>query len=250
MSPHDGIAVVHHSPADSSGRPVLLIHGFASDSESDFGANGWIQKLADADFRVSTVDLPGHGRGPEVASIAAGCTTRVVDYLAAAVDEAADFYGVEDIDVLGYSLGARLAWELPAAGARVGKLVLGGLSAQEPFALIDTLQLRHVVAGNDEAGDPLLGMMAMMVGTPGKDTDSLINLIGGLGSEPFAPGSTVPATEVLFVAGEDDFMTAGIEEVVGLVAEAELRRVPGDHRGALDSPEFHELASGFLLRSE
>ncbi|MGL3805479.1 alpha/beta fold hydrolase [Paeniglutamicibacter sp. R2-26] len=249
MPRENDIAVVHHSPAGATGRPVLLIHGFASDWESDFGANGWVEALAGSGARVSTVDLPGHARGPAVGSVEAGATSRVLEYLVAAVEEVADHYGAGAVDVLGYSLGARLAWELPAAGARVGRLVLGGLGVREPFAAVDVQELRNAVAGSGEVADPLVGMLSALVGAPGKDSESLVNLVGGLGSEPFDPDSAAPATEVLFIAGEEDFMTAGIEGIVGLVGSGELRKVPGDHHGALAAPEFRDLATAFLGRA-
>ena len=49
---------------------------------------------------------------------------------------AIDRPGQELADVIGYSLGARLAWS-PAATGRVGRLVLGGLSPTDPIAGVD-----------------------------------------------------------------------------------------------------------------
>lgn len=232
---------VHTFEAAGDLPPVVLLHGFAASGAADYIATGWPTALTDAGRTVHVIDLPAHGDSPAVASVAEGTTTAVVAAIVAAIEAT----GASSVDVIGYSLGARLAWELPAAGV-VRKLVLGGISPFEPFAMIDLDELRGVVAGTAEPTNPMTGMMAGMVQAPGCDSASLVNLIGGLGSEPFAPAAGAPTVPTLFVAGEGDMMTGGIEELVAAVPGAELVRVPGDHRGALDSPEFRAAALAFL----
>jgi pimeloyl-ACP methyl ester carboxylesterase len=59
-----------------------------------------------------------------------------------------------EIDVVGYSLGARLAWALaghPAVAVR--RLVLGGLSPMEPFAMVDLPAARTALAGGPAPAD-------------------------------------------------------------------------------------------------
>ncbi|MFF1574498.1 alpha/beta fold hydrolase [Leifsonia sp. NPDC058292] len=244
--------------AAPTGVPVVLLHGFASSGTDDFETTGWAQTFADAGRTTHIVDLPGHGDSGPVTE-AGATTSAVVAQLVDAIDALTD----GPVDVVAYSLGARLAWELPnASSARrpestrpiVRRLVLGGLSPFEPFATVDTDALSAVVAGRDRGdraaprpADPMLGMMAAMVSAPGRDTESLIALIRGLGSEPFTPSAGAPAeTPILFVAGSDDVMTTGIEDLVALTQNGTLARVPGDHRGALDSPEFRAAALAFL----
>lgn len=226
--------------------PVVLLHGFASSGADDFAGTGWPQTFAGAGRTTHIVDLPGHGDSPAVTGDAA-TTTAVIAALVAAIDT----LDADQVDVVAYSLGARLAWELPAASTgRVRRLVLGGLSPFEPFAAVDAAALRRAVdggeAGGEAAGDPLTGMMAAMVTAPGKDTASLAALIAGLGSEPFAPQEGAPDVPALFVAGADDPMSGGIDELVAAIPGASILRVPGDHRGALDSAEFRDAAVAFL----
>ncbi|KRC50442.1 hydrolase [Leifsonia sp. Root227] len=225
--------------------PVVLLHGFASSGHEDFAATGWPQALADAGRTSHLVDLPGHGASPAVAAESA-TTTAVVDTIVAAIDT----LGVDQVDVVAYSLGARLAWELPSAsGDRVRRMVLGGLSPFEPFAAVDVDALLLATGAGAEAGatiDPLTGMMAGMVSALGRDTASLVALIAGLGSEPFSPQDGAPDVPTLFVAGSEDPMSGGIEQLVAAVPGASIVRVPGDHRGALDSAEFREAAVAYL----
>lgn len=225
--------------------PVVLLHGFASSGHEDFAATGWPQALADAGRTSHVVDLPGHGASPAVAAESA-TTTAVVDTIVATIDA----LGVDQVDVVAYSLGARLAWELPSAsGGRVRRMVLGGLSPFEPFAAVDVDALLLATRAGAEAGatiDPLTGMMAGMVSAPGRDTASLVALIAGLGAEPFSPQDGAPDVPTLFVAGSEDSMSGGIEQLVAAVPGASIVRVPGDHRGALDSAEFREAAVAYL----
>ncbi|SDT25313.1 alpha/beta fold hydrolase [Microterricola viridarii] len=233
--------------------PVVFLHGFASSGTADWVAGGWHEAATASGRTAVVVDLPGHGANASAVEGAAG-TTAVVRALSEAVDAAIAAAGAEQADVVAYSLGARLAWELPAANPRVRRLVLGGLSPFDPFAQLDTSALRAAAAGTAEPDSPLTGMMAQMVSAPGNDPAALIALIDGLASEPFLPGRTAgeatpsgaPQLPTLFVAGSDDMMTGGIEGLVALVPDAALLRVPGDHHGALGSAEFRAAALDFL----
>lgn len=253
--------------------PVVLLHGFASSADEDFLATGWAEALAASGREALAVDLPGHGASPAIAADAEATTSAVVAAILEAVGRAVP--GTEPFDVIGYSLGARLAWELPAASPRVRRLVLGGISPFEPFAAVDPAELAAALgggAGRDggagEAGggarggagggagggpggdaapaNPLVGIMAAMISAPGRDTASLARLIPGLASEPFSPQSGGPRVPTLLAAGDADQMAQGIESLAAALPIVELISVPGDHRGALDSAEFRAAAIGFL----
>lgn len=223
--------------------PVLLLHGFASSGRQDWVETGIAAELAAAGRVVVVPDLPGHGGSP-VPDGPAGAPEIAAALLA--------LTGDGPLDVVGYSLGARLAWELPElAPDRVRAVVLGGLSPFEPFAALDVAALRSAVAGG-EPGDPMTGMIAaMIVGASGGDPEraaGLVRLVEGLRGTPFEPKGWAGHTPPVFVAGAQDMMTSGIENVVALVPGARLVTVPGDHRGALAGPEFRAVL-GEALRA-
>ncbi|MCM3656076.1 alpha/beta hydrolase [Agromyces mediolanus] len=219
--------------------PVVLLHGFASDGETDFVATGLAEAIAASGRDTIVVDLPGHGTAAAITPDADASTSAVVQAIRDALPESGQ------VDVVAYSLGARLAWALAAVEPRVQRLVLGGLSPFEPFAGVDVAALVRALGGENPA-DPMLGMMAAMIGAPGRDHASLPRLIAGLAREPFDPSQDVPAVPVLFVAGTDDPMTTGLDGVAEGVARGQLVRVPGDHLGALASPEFRRAVLDFL----
>ncbi|PII83350.1 hydrolase [Leucobacter sp. OLJS4] len=235
----------HAEPGTGSAQalpPVALLHGFAASGDSDFVATGWPEALAAAGRSSIVIDLPGHGSSPAIAGPEEARTSAVI----AAILEAIALTEPEGpVDVIGYSLGGRLAWELPAASPRIRRLALGGVSPMEPFAAVDPAELGRALAGVAPE-NPLVGMMAAMISAPGADTASLATLIPGLASEPFDPQANAPRVPTLLVAGEQDPMSQGVEVLLQALPDGRLARVPGDHRGALDSAEFRAAAIEFL----
>jgi pimeloyl-ACP methyl ester carboxylesterase len=148
---------VHSFPGE---RPVLLVHGFTSSAQIDWIEPGWPQALAAQGRGTVAVDLPGHGSCP-AADRDAISVSAIIAGLVAAIDST----GQDEADVVGYSLGARLAWPLAATG-RVGRLVLEGLGTTDPLAGMDIELLRAVAKGEAEAPDPDLAEFAAWISQP------------------------------------------------------------------------------------
>ncbi|MEU4016544.1 alpha/beta hydrolase [Microbacterium sp. NPDC028030] len=218
-----------------TGRPVAFLHGLASRGSQDWPESEWDGVFGDRPRVV--VDLPAHGTSP---SLGTAPTSTVLDALATAV-------GPDEIDLVGYSLGARLAWDLarhPRVSVR--RLVLGGLSAREPFALVDLAAARASVSSGDAPADPLTGMIVHLASQEGTRPGELIDLIEGLASEPFVAGSDGPAQPTLLLGGVDDAMAAGIDDLARLLPDARTQRVSGDHVAAVHTAEFRAAVRAFL----
>lgn len=96
------------------GSPLLLVHGFTGNRES------WnhLRPLLGPRFRVLAPDLPGHGESPIHPDTTFDAT---IEALLALLDS----QGLAQVDVAGYSLGARVALGLCLrAPGRVRRLVL------------------------------------------------------------------------------------------------------------------------------
>lgn len=83
------------------GPPLVLLHGFTGSSQS-WGTAG---QLLGAHRRLLAIDLPGHGRTESPADP----TRYAMDAVAADVIALLDKLGVQIADLLGYSMGGRLA---------------------------------------------------------------------------------------------------------------------------------------------
>jgi 2-succinyl-6-hydroxy-2,4-cyclohexadiene-1-carboxylate synthase len=119
LIPIDDIAL--HVERSGAGVPLLLLHGFTG------SADEWAELIpALAPHRdVIAVDLIGHGRSSAPADPARYTIDHCVLDLLALLDE----LGVGRVEVLGYSMGGRVALHLAAAApARVARLILESAS--------------------------------------------------------------------------------------------------------------------------
>ncbi|MFZ1960769.1 MAG: alpha/beta fold hydrolase [Methylovirgula sp.] len=108
-----------------NGEPILLIHGFASNHSVNWVFPQWVKTLSGAARRVIAFDARGHGQSEKL--------YRPEDYTIPHMVEDArnllDHLGVERADVMGYSMGARVAAVLALSHlARVRSLIIGGMS--------------------------------------------------------------------------------------------------------------------------
>ena len=118
----DGIEIGYLD--EGEGEPILLIHGFASNIVTNWVDPGWVHTLVAAGRRVIAYDNRGHGRSGKLydpaaygAPLMAEDGRRLLDHL-----------GIARADVLGYSMGARIATFLALAHPdRVRSLIVGGL---------------------------------------------------------------------------------------------------------------------------
>lgn len=240
VTEYAGLAVRMFIPQEpETAPPVLLVHGFASDGRADWEETGLVAALTGEGRTVIVPDLPGHGDSPAPGDPAEAGAAAIAARLAAAV-------GDREYDVVAYSLGSRLAWELPG---QVRQAVLGGLSPFEPFASVDVEALRLAVATGADPADPLTAMIAGLVRSSGERAAGLVTCVEGLRATPFEPGAWPGERPPVFVAGRDDPMTTGVERVVALTAGAELVTVPGDHRGAVAGAEFRDTVLRALRRA-
>ncbi len=106
------------------GEPVVLVHGFASRADHNWGAT-WFEHLA-AHYRVLALDCRGHGRSgkPHEPAAYAG------DTMGDDVIRLMDHMGIRRTLLMGYSMGGRIALGLLRSHPeRLRAVVLGGIGA-------------------------------------------------------------------------------------------------------------------------
>src|SRR6187549_2216721 len=108
---------------EGEGAPIVLVHGFASNKEVNWVAPGWITTLTRAGRRAIALDNRGHGASGKLYDPAAYHSAVMAEDVRALLDH----FGIPRADVMGYSMGARIAAFLTLAHpARVRSVVLGG----------------------------------------------------------------------------------------------------------------------------
>src|SRR5229473_7621784 len=124
---------------EGEGEPVVLVHGFASTKEVNWVATGWVSTLNKAGRRVIALDNRGHGASSKLYEPAAYHSATMAEDVRALLDH----LGLARADVMGYSMGARIAAFLALAHpARLRKAVFGGLGSH----LIDGVGLPESIA--------------------------------------------------------------------------------------------------------
>lgn len=236
-------------------RPVLLLHGFASSSQLNWHDTGWVSALTSAGKTVITVDLPGHGRSAAPADPQAYRPSRIrADLLQLLMDAGvlplADDNPASGVDIIGYSLGSRLAWEFGATQPEmVHRLVLGGgPGTTDPLTGFDLSAARAALAGNGEIHDETTAEMVRMAQlVPDNDLTALLTMVEAVKEEPFIPDEAVPGMPALLVAGDRDSFAEGTAELADLSGKAEVLLLPArTHANAVTSRSFKQAALEFL----
>ena len=118
------IAYLDDGQDQPDAEPIVLVHGFASTKEVNWVIPGWVRTLTGAGRRVIALDNRGHGESSKLYDPAAYHSAN----MAGDVARCSIISAFERADVMGYSMGARIAAFLALEHpARVRSLVLGGL---------------------------------------------------------------------------------------------------------------------------
>ncbi|MBQ1082510.1 alpha/beta fold hydrolase [Nocardiopsis sp. B62] len=216
--------------------PVLLLHGFGTTFEMNWSAAGWPRAFDTAGRRVIGPDLRGHGVSDKPTDSGLYLPEHFVADLLGLLDE----LDVERVDVVGYSMGSRIAWELAlTAPERVRRTVLGGFGPADALAGLG--------AAEPGAGDtPFDHVYRTVAALPGNDASALAACARGQAARPFQEEPRPEGLPPLLVAGARDTVAegaAGLAERCG----GSFVEIPGrDHANAVSSRVFKQAVVEFL----
>jgi len=234
----DGVRIAYDFAPGA--HPVLLVHGFGSNADVTWHGTGWVRTLAEAGRSSITPDLRGHGRSDT--------PHRSTDYaprqLAADMVAVIDQLELEEVDVIAYSMGARVASALThLAPERVRKLVVGGAGPLELFETWDMEEMSRFLSGEGIPSDETIAAVLGAAIGAGGDRDALVACVQGVAG---ARLDIAPGIPTLYVAGSDDPIPDGVEEIAR-ERGAEYLELPGrTHINALTSRQFKTAALDFL----
>lgn len=104
------------------GRPLVLFHGFMGSGQQTRLDSGCAAKLAALPRQVILPDLRGHGDSDRPHDAASYPPDVLADDGFALLEQ----LGIDDYDIIGYSLGARVTLRMLARGAKPRCAVLSG----------------------------------------------------------------------------------------------------------------------------
>ncbi|GAB3020982.1 alpha/beta fold hydrolase [Spirosoma pulveris] len=230
-----------HYDVLGTGKPVVLLHGFISNSESWKRADVR-QALADAGFKVVMLDLRGNGLSDKPHTAEAYRDNAELKDVIALVKH----LGLTNYDVVGYSRGAILTAKLLTMDKQVHKAVMGGISVD--FSDPNWYRRKNFHEALTKPGShPELQGAIDYAKKSGADTVVLARL------QEFQPVTSraelakinVP---VLVVNGDKDSDNGDPKTLVDAIPGSRLVMVPGDHGGAMRTPEFAKAVVEFLTK--
>jgi pimeloyl-ACP methyl ester carboxylesterase len=241
---HDGVEIAFVD--EGEGEPVVLVHGFASNKEVNWVAPSWITTLTRGGYRAIALDNRGHGESSKFYDPADYHSAIMAQDVRALLDHLA----LPRADVMGYSMGARIAAFLALAHPdRVRSTVLGGLGIR----LVEGVGLPETIADALEAPsiadvtDPTAYMFRAFAEQTKSDLRALAACMRG-SRQTLKRAEVGRITMPLLVAvGSKDQVAGSPEALASLIPGAKALVIPGrDHMLAVGDRVFKSAVLDFL----
>jgi pimeloyl-ACP methyl ester carboxylesterase len=231
---------------EGEGEHIVLVHGFASNKEVNWVAPGWVATLTGAGRRAIALDNRGHGESSKLYDPA--------DYdrgaMAEDVRALLDHLNIAHADVMGYSMGARIAANLALAHPdRLRSVILGGVGKRLiaggglPEGVAQALEARS----SDEVSDPQGFMFRRFAEQTKSDLRALAACARG-GRAPLrredVAGMKMP---LLIAVGTKDTVAGSAQELAELIPGARVLDIPNrDHMLAVGDRVYKQGVLEFL----
>ncbi|MCX5516130.1 alpha/beta hydrolase [Kaistia algarum] len=233
---------------EGEGPPVLLIHGFASRYRVNWINPGWVDALVKAGRRVVAFDNRGHGDSDKPHDVGA--------YRLGAMAEDArnllDHLGILRADVMGYSMGARIAAFLALAHPeRIKALIFGGLGYGIVTGVGDWGPVVAALEAEDASTvtDPIGLMFRKFADQTGSDRVALAACMKATRQPISADDLSTLKMPVLVAVGEKDELAGSPQALAEIIPGAEVLEIPKrDHMLAVGDKAYKAGALDFLKR--
>ena len=242
-----GLATLVEPPTGPDLRePILLIHGFASSHAVNWVFPQWVQALTANGRTAILYDVRGHGRSVKLYDPA----DYTMDRLSADALALLDALGQDRIDVMGYSMGARIAAFLQRrAPERVRSLVFGGLGMSLveggtlPIGIADAMDAPAL----ESLTDPNQRMLRAFADATRSDRRALAACIRG--ARQLMPADEVAeiACPALVAVGTADDIAGDPDGLAELLPRGQALHIEGrDHNRAVGDRSYKEGVLRFL----
>lgn len=233
---------------EGEGDPIVLVHGFASSKNVNWVYPTWVSELKKHGRRVIALDHRGHGEStklydPEDYHIGtmAGDVRALLAHL-----------GIARADMMGYSMGARIAAYLAQSQPKlIRSAILGGLGT----ALIagggpgESVALALEAPDLDDVTDPVGRMFRAFADQTRSDRRALAACLRGsrrLMTPEEAAGIAVP---VLIAVGTTDEIAGSAHALQRVIPGSQVLDIPNrDHMRAVGDRVYKAGVLDFLAR--
>lgn len=237
----DGTEIAVHRMG--GGRPVLLLHGLFSNAHTNWIKFGHAAKVAAAGFEAIMPDLRAHGQSAKPHEPAA----YPADVLARDAAAFVDTLGLDDYDLVGFSLGSRTAVRAVINGLTPRRLVLSGMGLEglagwnrRAAFFIDAIdrfdEVRH--------GDPAFMAVSFMKTTKVDRVAARLLLQSVADTVPEQLAQLTMPTMVLCGAQDNDNGSA--QALVETLPDAHYVEIPGTHMSSVTEGALGDALVEFL----
>jgi pimeloyl-ACP methyl ester carboxylesterase len=231
-----------------AGDPVLLVHGFASNVKYNWLDPGWVSLLTRNGYRVIAYDNRGHGESEKLYEPQAYQPSAMMEDARRLLDHLA----IARADVMGYSMGARIAAFLALAHPqRLRSAIFGGLGGNMIRPMAGTGPIAHALeAPSIEAVvNPTARTFRAFAEKTGSDLKALAACLRG-SRDPIRREMVAQiACPVLVATGTEDVIGGSAAELAALIPGAEALPIPGrDHMLAVGDRVYKDGVLAFLRR--
>ena len=242
----DGVELAYLD--EGVGDPILLIHGFASNATVNWVDTGWVRHLTRLGARVIAIDNRGHGASAKL--------YRPEDYGGPLMAEDArrllDHLGIARADIIGYSMGSRIAAFLALAHpGRVRSLVFGGLGGNmvRPMAGTSSIAAALEAPRVEDVKIATARTFRVFAQSTHSDLKALAACIRS-SRDPLTAEAVARLTcPVLVAVGSDDVIGGPAAALAALISNAEaFVIVDRDHMKAVGDRTFKDAVTAFLAR--
>jgi pimeloyl-ACP methyl ester carboxylesterase len=230
------------------GTPILLIHGFASSTRYNWIEPGWVSLLVRNGFRVVAVDNRGHGESEKLYDAAAYSAPLMAEDARRLLDS----LQIERANVMGYSMGARIAAFLALSHPDCARSVIfGGLGGNmlRPMQSTDKIAAALEASSIDDVADAYARTFRIFADRTGSDRRALAACIRSA-REPLTEDMVAKiACPVLVATGTEDIIGGSAEELAAIIPGAEALPILGrDHMLAVGDRIYKDGVLAFLRR--
>ena len=228
------------------GRPILLIHGFASSGIINWVETGWVEALNKVGWQAITLDNRGHGKSRKLYDPKLYFAHDMADDAARLLDR----LGHATLPVMGYSMGARiLAFLAVRHPERVKCAVWGGMGLDLITGLSTT---EEIIAGLtadslDEVKGATGRQFRIFADHSKSDRPALAACLTS-SREPMAEADVRKIAQPTLVAvGERDDLAGDPQALARLLARGQALVIPRrNHMLATGDARFKAAALDFL----
>jgi pimeloyl-ACP methyl ester carboxylesterase len=233
---------------EGEGEPIVLVHGFASSSSVNWVYPAWVSELKKNGRRVIAFDNRGHGDSGKLYDPA----LYDIEIMAGDIGALMDHLDIARADVMGYSLGSRMAAVLAQrqpqrlrsailGGIGIG-LIEGGGPGENVAAALEAPSLEDVT-------DPVGRTFRAFADQTRSDRRALAACLRGsrrLMTKDEAAGISVP---VLIAVGTADEIAGSADALGGIIPGSQVLNIPNrDHMRAVGDKVYKTGVLDFLSR--